>query len=99
MHPLTITGALAEVGAKLDHLNGMQRRLGLPELEHADMTWLERQMELDARVNAVCRSHMANGRPSMEVLDALGAWVVACKIALAEAEEVDVTSGQEAPTA
>lgn len=90
--------ALHDLERTLVRLNLLQERCGLPPLERSDMTWLERQMELDSRVNAICRGTVANGRPNMALLDALGAQVLAAKIALAEAESVDVSAGDEETT-
>jgi hypothetical protein len=86
-----VIDAINELVVKLTDLNRRQLLTGLPILAEADMTWGERALELQARVNLI----VADG-PSQDVLDALGAHVLAFKIALAEAEETQVESGSEA---
>jgi hypothetical protein len=77
----------------LRFFNDEHKRMGLPPLEHSDLTWQERQHELDARVNQVAAEIHQHGRPSQSMLDALGAHVIACKLAVARAETLDVASG------
>lgn len=91
MAGMTPSEALMDISSKLTRLNGRQRRLRLPAIEDLDETWDERVHELQARIVLL----MADG-PSQDVLDALGAHVVAFKVALARAEEVSVASGEAA---
>lgn len=83
--------ALMDISNKLVLLNARQRRMRLPTLEHLDETWQERIDELRARIVLL----MADG-PSQDVLDTLGAHVVAFKQALDAAEETRVDSGAAA---
>lgn len=78
--------------ARLEKFNRIEAGCGLPTLESADHTWMERVHELHMRVGALgaARHDM---RPSMSDLESLGAWVVATMIAVDEAERVDVASG------
>lgn len=85
------TDALMDISSKFGRLNGRQSRLALPAIEDLDETWDERVHELHARIVLL----MADG-PSQDVLDALGAHVLAFKIALARAEETQVHSGEAA---
>lgn len=88
---MIVLEAVNEIVTKLHDLNRRQLLTDLPALAEADMTWGERALELQARVNLL----VADG-PSQDVLSALGAHVLAFKIALAEAEETRVDSGAEA---
>lgn len=90
MNPHTAARDLAEC---LQFFNDEHRTMGLPPLEHADKTWTERQHELDVRVNQLAAEIHQHRRPSMAMLDALGAHVLATKLALAQAEEFDIASG------
>lgn len=93
---MTILEALKGIGRRLERMDSAQHGAGLSSLADADLTWLERGYELDARTQYVLRAVRAGERPSQASLDALGAHVVSFKIAVAAAQEVDVTSGEEA---
>jgi hypothetical protein len=83
--------AFADVRGKLSRLDDREARCALRPLAEQDLTWQERIDELRARIVLL----MADG-PTQDVLDALGAHVIAFKIALAAAEEVRVDTGEAA---
>ncbi|HTE61706.1 MAG TPA: hypothetical protein VK631_15240 [Solirubrobacteraceae bacterium] len=90
---MNLHGATRDLVDCLRFFNDEHKRMGLPALEHADLTWQERQHELDVRVNQVAAETHQFGRPSQGMLDALGAHVLACKLAVARAEELEVSAG------
>lgn len=91
MSALTAMEAAVHLARKLARLNRTERACNLPALHQQDRTDMERVMELQARVNLL----LADG-PSHDVLDSLGAQVIAFKMALAERDVLSVTSGDEA---
>ena len=73
---MTIEDALIDIAAWLARYDRTQSATGLPALRDADLSWGGRQFELDARVNLIARQAAADGHPTMEALDALGAHVI-----------------------
>lgn len=88
---LSRTQALADIHRKLAQLDRTQILCRSRSLADEDLTWQERSMELRARVMLI----VADG-PTQDLLDAIGAHIVAYKQALAASEEVSVTSGEAA---
>lgn len=87
---MNLQDAVNDIARRLSLLNDRQLIATGSTLQQADMTWNEWCNELAVRVG-----HLRHG-PSQDVLDALGALVVAFKIKLAEADEVSVASGEAA---
>lgn len=88
---MTVQDAVNEIVAKLQRLDDKQLMATGRTLAQADLTWEEWVKEITVR-NAYL---LADG-PSQDVLDAIGAVVIAFKLKLAEAEETRVESGAEA---
>jgi hypothetical protein len=65
----------------------------IPPSQIGDWSWGTWQEQLDHYVNRIAAEIHENGRPSHAMLDRLGAWTVATKMALARAENMDVTTG------
>ena len=91
---MIVSEALTRIGVTVDNLNAREQRTGLPSLQDADVSWPALGRELQARLGLVALQTLRDGRPQMRSLDALGAWVVVCQMALAAAEELDVTTGE-----
>jgi hypothetical protein len=92
---MNVPGAVNRIGLVVDAMNGRERGMGFPELQDADVSWLAIGRELHARLNHVALQTCRDGRPQMDALEALGAWVVIAMLALDAAETVDVTAGNE----
>lgn len=88
---MIVQEAVNDIVRKLNDLDRRELLTDLPRLAEQDMTWYERVQELRARVNLLD----ADGA-SQDVLDSLGAHVLAFKVAFAAAEETRVDSGTEA---
>lgn len=88
---MIVIEAVNGIVRKLNDLNRRELLTDLPRLAEQDKTWGERNMEMRARLDLM----LADG-PTQDILDALGAHVIAFKIALATAEETRVDSGAEA---
>lgn len=85
--------ALRELGDAAARLDARQEQCGLPRLADADMTWVERALELQVRAQALVNAALQGHRPTDELLDGLGAHVLAAKCAVARAEESRVDTG------
>ena len=92
---MIITDALDRIGCTTDNLNAREVRTGLPALHEADVSWPAFGRELQARLGMVALQTCRDGRPSMEALEALGAWVVLSMLALDTAEVIGITVGTE----
>jgi len=88
---MTRSQALTDIRLKLAKMDDREAACSLRPLSEQDMTWQERTDEIHARVVLL----LADG-PSQDVLDAIGAHVVAYKVALAGAEETRIESGEAA---
>lgn len=84
--------AANECVRKLRALNHAETRCGLFALEDQDRTWNWWFGELQARVT--CLSVLQE--PSPEVVDSLGALVLALKVRMARHQETQVHTGSEA---
>lgn len=73
--------------------------MGFPALHEADVSWPSFGRELQARLSMVALQTCNAGRPSMNALETLGAWVVIAMLALDAAEAVDVASGDDGTVA
>ena len=89
-----VIGQLTGAVEKADRL---QQGMGLLPISADDSrSWHDWQEELDCRVNRIASEIRAHGRPSHEMVASLGAQVVALLLAVDRAEQLDLTSGQEA---
>ena len=84
--------ASREIVEKLRRLNLAETRCGLFALEDQDRTFNYWLGELQARITALSVLQ----EPSVELLDSLGALLIALKVRVARAQEVQVHSGEAA---
>lgn len=87
--------ALRDLGDASAAIDARQERLGLPSLADADLTWIERTLEIHLRAQALLNAALQGHRPTDELLDGLGAHVLAVKRAVARAEDARIDTGQE----
>lgn len=84
--------ALHEILDKFDALNHAEETCGLSRLEDADRTWNFWFTELQARVTALTVLQ----EPHDELVDSLGALVVAIKVRMARLQQAQIHTGEAA---
>lgn len=94
--PAELMKAMADIRGALMTLNSAEASMGLPPLDETNLSWPERVDELRFRLGWIGVHVSEHGRPDQRSLDALGAWVVSLKVALAREDELRVETGEAA---
>lgn len=94
--PAELMSVMVDIREALERLNGIEDRLGFPPLEENNFSWKQRQHELSVRLDRIDLMIAEYGRPTQAILDALGAWIVALKIALAREDNLRIETGAAA---